>query len=67
MNMTVESAPDPDVSPVRATGTEGTGGSPTPRLTEPATEEPEDSMERERDAVGDGPDTGGLTPPDHAQ
>lgn len=67
MDTTGESAPDPDDSPVRAPGIEGTGGSPTPRLTEPATEEPEDSIERERDAVGDGPDTGGHTPPDHAQ
>lgn len=25
------------------------------------------SVEQERDAVGDQPDTGGLVPPDHAQ
>lgn len=60
-------APDANESPVGATGTEGVGGSPTPRLTEPATEETEVSVERERDAVGDAPDTGGLTPPEQAQ
>ena len=59
MDTTAGSAPD--------LGGEEAGGSPTPRLTEPATEETEVSVERERDAVGDAPDTGGLTPPDQSQ
>jgi hypothetical protein len=40
---------------------------PTPRLATPATEEAGDSVQRERDAVGDGPDVGGITPSDDAQ
>lgn len=32
-----------------------------------ASEAPEESVAREREAVGDQPDTGGLVPPDHAQ
>jgi hypothetical protein len=61
------SAPDASDSPVGPTGDEGSGGAPTPRLNEPATEKPEDSVERQRDAVGDGADVGGLTPPEQAQ
>jgi hypothetical protein len=40
---------------------------PLPRLGTAATETTEDSLDAERDAVGDGADTGGLTPPDRAQ
>ena len=40
---------------------------PTPRLGEPAGESPDTSVDRERDAVGDRPDTGGLVPPDRSQ
>ena len=40
---------------------------PVPRLSTPATEPAEESREAERDAVGDAPDLGGLTPPDDAQ
>jgi hypothetical protein len=40
---------------------------PVPRLGTAATEKTEDSLDAERAAVGDGPDTGGLTPPDQAQ
>lgn len=67
MDMNAESLPDANESPVGTTGNEGASGGPTPRLTEAAAEKPEDSVERERDAVGDAPDTGGLTPPDQAQ
>lgn len=62
MNTNDWPAPDPSESPAGAAG-----GTPTPRLTEPATEETEVSVERERDAAGDAPDTGGLTPPEQAQ
>ena len=40
---------------------------PVPRLGSAAAERTEDSLDAERAAVGDGPDTGGLTPPDQAQ
>ena len=53
-------------SPVEAAGNER-GAAPTPRLTTPATESREESVQREQDAVGDGPDVGGLTPADDAQ
>lgn len=52
-------------SPV--TGENQPGSEPTPRLATPATEEAGDSVQRERDAVGDGPDVGGTTPSDDAQ
>ena len=40
---------------------------PTPRLAEASAEQPEDSVQREREAIGNSSDTGGLTPPDQAQ
>ena len=40
---------------------------PTSRLRTPAGESAETSIQQEREAVGDAPDTGGLTPPDNAQ
>lgn len=40
---------------------------PVPRIGSPAAEAAEESTRAERDAVGDGPDQGGLTPPDDAQ
>ena len=36
-------------------------------LADVAAEDPEESVARERDAVGDAPDTGGLVPPDSSQ
>ena len=36
-------------------------------LADTASETPEESIRREREAVGDQPDTGGLVTPDHAQ
>ena len=36
-------------------------------LADTASESPEESIRREREAVGDQPDTGGLVTPDHAQ
>ncbi len=36
-------------------------------LADVAAEDPEESVARERDAVGDQPDTGGLVPPDSSQ
>ena len=38
-----------------------------PALAEVAAEPAEQSVRREREAVGDRPDTGGLVPPDDAQ
>lgn len=64
MDTNVEPLQDPSESPVGAAGSEG---APTPRLSEAAAEGPEDSVEREREAVADGPSTGGLTPPEQAQ
>ena len=40
---------------------------PTPRLRTPADEPAETSVQQQREAVGDAPDTGGLTPADNAQ
>ena len=41
---------------------------PLPRsLADTASEDPEESVRRERDAVGDELDTGGLVTPDHSQ
>jgi hypothetical protein len=40
---------------------------PVPGLAQTAAESPEESVERERDVVGDQPDTGGLVPEDDAQ
>ena len=41
---------------------------PLPRsLADTASESPAESVRREREAVGDAPDTGDLVPPDHAQ
>jgi hypothetical protein len=40
---------------------------PTSRLRTPADESPETSVQHERDAVGEAPDVGGLTPSDDAQ
>jgi len=54
-------------SPLEAAGTQGRGTAPTPRLATPATESGEESIQHEHDAVGDGPDVGGLTPVDDAQ
>ena len=54
-------------SPVGSAGSQDRGAEPTPRLATPATEPTDDSLERERDAVGDGPDVGGLTSSDDAQ
>lgn len=36
-------------------------------LSETARTDATESVEQERDVVGDQPDTGGLVPPDHAQ
>ena len=36
-------------------------------LAETASESPEESIRREREAVGDQPDTDGLVTPDHSQ
>jgi hypothetical protein len=36
-------------------------------LAQTASENPEESIRREREAVGDQPDTGGLVTPDHSQ
>lgn len=55
------SADDPTPSPV-----DGRADVPVPRLTTPAAEPADESREAERGAVGDVPDTGGLTPPDDA-
>ncbi|CAA9334532.1 MAG: hypothetical protein AVDCRST_MAG48-3308 [uncultured Friedmanniella sp.] len=55
-------APDPAASPA-----DDHGDVPVPRLGTPAREPAAVSQEAERDAVGDAPDTGGLTPPDDAQ
>jgi len=41
--------------------------SPAPSLAQTAAESPEESVRREREAVGDQPDTGGLVPTDDAQ
>lgn len=38
-----------------------------PALADVAAEPAEQSVREERDAVGDGPDAGGLVPPDDAQ
>ena len=41
---------------------------PPPRsLADTASESPEESIRREREVVGDQPDTGDLVTPDHAQ
>jgi hypothetical protein len=44
-----------------------TGPEPVPSLASTASETPEESVQREREAVGDHPDTGGLVPHDDAQ
>lgn len=54
--------PDPRQSPVV-----DTSSVPVPRLATPATESTEESIRAEDDAVGDAPDTGGLTSEDDAQ
>ena len=41
--------------------------SPALSLAATASESPEESVRREREAVGDSPDVGGLVTPDHAQ
>ena len=40
---------------------------PVPRLGTPATETVEESLRAEREAVGDEPDIGGVTPANKAQ
>jgi hypothetical protein len=40
---------------------------PAPSLAQTASEPPEESIRREREVVGDQPDTGDLVTPDHAQ
>lgn len=54
-------------SPVATSENHERDTEPTPRLATPATETTEDSVELEREAVGDEPDVGGLTPSDDAQ
>ena len=63
----LSSPADPAASPVPPGEDDQPGGVPTPRLSTPATETTDDSVQREREAVGDGPDVGGLTPGDDAQ
>ena len=40
---------------------------PTRSLADTAGESPAESIRREREALGDQPDTGGLVSPDHSQ
>ncbi len=61
------SAADALKSPVTTGENDERDTEPTPRLATPATETAEDSVQLEREAVGDEPDVGGLTPSDDAQ
>lgn len=61
------SSADAVESPVASGQDEERGPAPTPRLATPATEATAESVQRERESVGDEPDVGGLTPPDEAQ
>lgn len=54
-------------SPAAAGQDDERGPEPTPRLATPATEAAEESVQRQREAVGDKPDVGGLTSDDDAQ